>query len=84
MTQRLADNLEKTGIVEYAPNPDHGRAKLVLPTDEGYRVMKTLARIQIRWANETASSASSGEIASALSLMRNLRVRLETEERSSK
>jgi DNA-binding MarR family transcriptional regulator len=27
--QRLADNLERQGIVEYAPNPDHGRAKLV-------------------------------------------------------
>lgn len=80
--QRLADNLEKTGMVEYAPNPDHGRAKLVRLTDEGYRVMKALTRIQIRWANEIASSASNGEIASALSLMRHLRLRLEADERS--
>jgi DNA-binding MarR family transcriptional regulator len=82
--QRLADNLEKTGIVEYAPNPDHGRAKLVRPTDEGYRVVKALTQRQVRWANEIASSARSGEIASALSLMRKLRLRLEAEERSRK
>lgn len=82
--QRLADNLEKTGIVEYAPNPDHGRAKLVRLTDEGYRVEKALTQRQIRWANEIASSASSGEIASALSLMKNLRLRLEADERSRK
>ncbi len=82
--QRLADNLEKTWMVEYAPNPDHGRAKLVRLTDEGYRVMKALTRIQIRWANEIASSASSREIASALSVMRHLRLRLEADERSRK
>jgi DNA-binding MarR family transcriptional regulator len=80
--QRLADNLEKTGIVEYAPNPDHGRAKLVRLTDEGYRVEKALSQSQIRWANEIAYSASSGQIASALSLMRKLRLRLEADELS--
>ena len=71
-------------MVEYAPNPDHGRAKLVRLTDEGDRVMKALTRMQIRWANEIASSASSGEIASALSVMRHLRLRLEADERSRK
>jgi DNA-binding MarR family transcriptional regulator len=82
--QRLADNLEKTGIVEYAPNPDHERAKLVRLNDEGYRVVKALIQSQIRWANEIASTASSGEIASALSLMRKLRLRLEADEGSRK
>ena len=82
--QRLADNLEKIGIVEYAPNPDHERAKLVRLSDEGYRVVRSLTQRQIRWANEIASSASSGEIASALSLMKNLRLRLEADERSRK
>jgi DNA-binding MarR family transcriptional regulator len=80
--QRLADNLEKSGIVEYAPNPDHGRAKLVRLNDEGYRIVRALTQSQVRWANEIASSASSGEITSALSLMRKLRLRLETDERS--
>jgi DNA-binding MarR family transcriptional regulator len=82
--QRLADILEKTGIVEYASNPDHARAKLVRLNDKGSRIMKALARSQSRWANEIASSASSSEIASALRVIRNLRLRLEAEERSRK
>jgi DNA-binding MarR family transcriptional regulator len=64
--QRLADKLERMGIVEYTPNPDHGRAKLVRLIEEGYRVMKALTRIQIRWGNEIASDVSSDEITSAL------------------
>lgn len=82
--QRLADNLEKTGIVEYTPNPDHGRAKLVRLNDKGHRVMKALTQSQIRWANEIASHTSSAEIASAVRLVRNLRLRLEAAERSGK
>jgi DNA-binding MarR family transcriptional regulator len=82
--QRLADNLEKTGIVEYAPNPDHGRAKLVRLNEKGHRVMKALTQSQIRWANNIASSASSGEIESVVSLMRKLRLRLEADERNRK
>jgi DNA-binding MarR family transcriptional regulator len=82
--QRLADNLEKTGMVEYSPNPDHGRAKLARLSDEGYRVMEALTQSQIRWANGIASNASSGEIASALTLMKSLRLRLEADERSRK
>jgi len=82
--QRLADNLEKAGVVEYAPNPDHGRAKLVRLNEKGHRVMKALTQSQIRWANEIASGATSGEIESALSLMRKLRLRLDSDERSRK
>lgn len=82
--QRLADSLEKAGFVEYAPNPDHGRAKLVRLNEKGHRVMKALTQSQIRWANEIASGATSGEIESALSLMRKLRLRLDSDERSRK
>src|SRR5579863_6355662 len=78
--QRLADNLEKAGIVEYAPNPDHGRAKLVRLNKKGRRVLEALTRSQIRWANEIASGARSGEIESALGLVRKLRLRLEADE----
>jgi DNA-binding MarR family transcriptional regulator len=78
--QRLADTLEKTGIVEYAPNPDHDRAKLVRLNEKGRRVMDAVARSQVRWANEIASGASRGEIESALALIRKLRLRLEAED----
>lgn len=79
--QRLADNLEKAGIVEYAANPDHGRAKLVRLNEKGHRVMEAVARNQIRWANEIAASASTNEIESTLGVMRKLRIRLESDQR---
>ena len=48
--------------------------------EKGRQVMEAVARSQIRWANEIASSASGGEIESALGLIRKLRLRLEVED----
>jgi len=44
--QQLADALEKERIVEYAPNPDHKRAKLVCLTERGRSAMKKLANVK--------------------------------------
>src|ERR1039457_830641 len=82
--QRLADNLGKEGGVEDARKPDHGRAKLVGMNEKGQRAMRTLTQSQIRWANEIATSASSGEIESAQGLMRKLRQRLEADQKSGR
>ena len=82
--QKLADKLEKAGIVEYAPNPNHGRAKLVRLNEKGRRVMKALTQSQIRFANEIASAASSAEIEAALGVIRKLRLRLESDQTSGR
>lgn len=74
--QRLADVLEKEGIVEYAPNPDHKRAKLVGLTQRGRTASKKLGVLQEQWANGTASGVSAPEIQAALSVVRKLRSRL--------
>ncbi len=74
--QRLADLLEKERIVEYAPNPDHKRAKLVCLTQRGRTAAKKLGLLQEQWANETASAVSSPEIQAALGVVRKLRSRL--------
>ncbi len=79
--QRLADALEKEGIVGYAPNPDHQRAKLVRLTDRGRRATRDLSRRQAQWANRIASAATHSEIQAALELLKALRVRLEAERR---
>ena len=77
--QRIADALEKEGIVEYAPNPDHKRAKLVCLTRRGRRAMKKLGEIQVLWANEVASCSNANEIRAATDVLRKLRLRLETD-----
>jgi DNA-binding MarR family transcriptional regulator len=75
--QRLADALREDGIIEYTPNPDHQRAKLVCLTGNGRAAMKELARAQMRWANRVASTATASEIQAILGLMKKLRSRLE-------
>lgn len=74
--QRLADALEEGGIVEYAPNPDHKRAKLVCLTGRGRNAMKKLGVLQEQWANETAAGLSAPEIQAALDAVRKLRLKL--------
>ncbi len=80
--QRLADSLEKERVIEYVPNPDHKRAKLVYLTERGRSVMKKLGQSQIRWSNRIAAGASPQEIEAALALIRKLRLRLEADRRS--
>jgi DNA-binding MarR family transcriptional regulator len=75
--QRLADVLQHKGFVEYTPNPDHQRAKLVCPTDKGQRVVKQLARHEALWANHVASTVGAADIQAALTLVRKLRSRIE-------
>jgi len=77
--QRIADSLAQEGIVAYAPNPQHARAKLVCLTPKGTGVAQELAKRQVRWANATAAAASSAEIDAALRTVRCLRLRVERE-----
>ena len=74
--QRLADVLEKERIVEYAPNPDHKRAKLVCLTQRGRTATKKVGALQQKWANAIASGLSAPEIRAALDVVRKLRSRL--------
>jgi DNA-binding MarR family transcriptional regulator len=75
--QRLADSLKREGIIEYAANPNHERAKLVCLGEKGRTVMRALSKHQVRWANRIASVASSEEIGVALAVVTKLRQRLE-------
>lgn len=76
--QRLADALEKEGMVAYAPNPDHQRAKLVCLTERGKKALEQLGRRQEAWANQIASSIRQSELKVTLEVVRKLRSALET------
>ena len=76
--QRLADALEKEGIVAYAPNPDHRRAKLACLTQRGKKAFEELGRRQEAWANQVASRVQHSELKVALEVIRKLRSVLET------
>jgi DNA-binding MarR family transcriptional regulator len=75
--QRLADVLQMDGIVHYAANPEHKRAKLVGLTPKGRRILEQLTERQALWANHIAEGASAVEIQSALEVIRKLMTRLD-------
>lgn len=77
--QRLANELEKDGLVRFAPNPHHERAKLVLLTERGAAAYREATLRQGPWANRLAAGLDPREIEAARSLLEGLRARLESE-----
>ena len=49
--QRVADLLERDGLVVYEDNPAHRRAKLVRLTPDGRRTLQRIQSAQGEWAN---------------------------------
>jgi DNA-binding MarR family transcriptional regulator len=49
--QRVADLLEKDGLIQYAENPAHQRAKLMVLTDAGKATLDAIKARQAVWAN---------------------------------
>ena len=77
--QRTADLLESEGIVEYADNPAHRRAKLVRLTSAGEATLAGISALQIEWTNGLAAAmkAAKAEIEAATDVLRQLRTELE-------
>ncbi len=79
--QRLANEMEKDGLVMFAPNPHHERAKLVLLTPRGAGAYREAMDRQAPWAAGLASGLGAKDIEAARSLLRELRMRLSQEKR---
>ncbi len=75
--QRVADELEARGIVRFAPNPHHRRARLVLLTERGRALYQAAAERQRPWAAALADGLPPGDIEAATALLRAVRGRLE-------
>jgi DNA-binding MarR family transcriptional regulator len=56
--QRVVNDLEKSGFVTLETNPDHQRAKLVVPTPSCLETLIELDDIQSQWVNELAGCLS--------------------------
>src|SRR3712207_4099275 len=75
--QRIADELEARGIVRFAPNPHHQRAKLVLLTERGRALYEAATERQRPWAAVLADGLPPAGIEATTELLRALRGRLE-------
>jgi DNA-binding MarR family transcriptional regulator len=73
--QRLVDGLDTDGFVSFADNPDHRRAKLVMPTARGRNVYQEIMRRQSEWSKQTLAAAALSErrLGEAASILRRLR-----------
>lgn len=75
--QRVANELAREGIVEFAENPNHRRAKLARLTAAGTATLAEVTRRQIDWSNRLAKELSAAEIDAALAVVREIRERLD-------
>jgi DNA-binding MarR family transcriptional regulator len=75
--QRIINDLNKEGLVAFAPNPHHRRAQLVVLTDKGRQTLDATRRLQVPWINSVASGLQVEEIETAHRVLVVLRRRLE-------
>jgi DNA-binding MarR family transcriptional regulator len=79
--QRTVDILAAEGLVAFADNPHHRRAKLVRFTPQGSRTMDEVHRLQSVWANDLAHGLSVHAFHDAMQLLEAMRLRLEAQVR---
>src|SRR3546814_7401638 len=65
--QRVADDLHRAGLIEFFPNPDHARAKLMDMTDKGQDAYAEALRRQRPWVAALAEGLAAADLAAARS-----------------
>ncbi|MBZ0139491.1 MAG: MarR family transcriptional regulator [Pseudorhodoplanes sp.] len=74
--QRLANEMERDGLVRFGSNPHHQRAKLVLLTPRGRAAYDAAMKRQGPWARGLASGLSLKQIKATTETLRVIRERL--------
>lgn len=75
--QRIVNELEAEGIVEFQSNPHHKRAHLVCLTAKGQQLFEAALALQVPWVNSLSSGLKPSDIATAQSVIGHLKTRLE-------
>lgn len=75
--QRIINDLERDGLVTFAPNPHHKRAQLVVLTDKGKRAFKLAMDLQAPWANDLADGVTVKDMETVHRVILTLRKKLE-------
>lgn len=81
--QRTVNELRAMRLLEFAPNPHHQTAQLVLLTRNGRAAYATAHERQRPWADALAQGLREGELTIAERVLSQLTERLETAERSA-
>ncbi len=70
--QRIADALERDGLVGYEDNPGHRRARLVRLSPAGARALAQIQSAQRAWADELGNRIGAPEIEAAHDVLTRL------------
>ena len=71
--QRVADLLEREGLVRYEPNPDHRRAKLLKPTARGRDALRAISIEQKAWADAVGAQFGAAKLRTAAKTIEQIR-----------
>lgn len=75
--QRIVNEMEKEGIVEFRTNPHHKRAHLVALTSQGQKLFEAAIALQAPWVNDLSKGLSTDDIATAQKVVGFLKNRLQ-------
>ncbi|HEY1013280.1 MAG TPA: hypothetical protein VGE07_11285, partial [Herpetosiphonaceae bacterium] len=70
--------LAADGLISFADNPHHRRAKLMVITAAGHQALAFVQREQEGWAGRLAEGQEPAAVATALAVLRRLRADLES------
>ena len=82
--QRLANQLQKDGLIEFIDNPAHKRAKLMRITPAGSKLLRRIGAASNKWANEMGADFDERTMRVTLAMLRKLRERLTRDYRKMK
>ncbi len=71
--QRVADLLERDGLVAYEANPRHRRAKLARLTPAGAKLLRRIQRRQREWSDRRGAEIGACDLDLAADLLRRIR-----------
>lgn len=75
--QRLANEMERDGLVRFEPNPHHQRARLLMLTRRGTTAFDAAMERQRPWARSLGAGLGIERIKQAAEILRKIRSRLE-------
>ena len=76
--QRIVNDLERDGLVAFAPNPHHKRAQLVVVTAPGAEAYRQALAASAPWALHAADGVSAERLAEAIATLRAVRQNVDT------
>jgi DNA-binding MarR family transcriptional regulator len=80
--QRIANDLQKDGLVAFAANPHHRRAQLVVLTDNGRRTYEAAMELQAPWIDSLSDGLLVKDMETVRRVMTAVRKKLEGNDES--